>query len=240
MARRSAQAHKKKRPSKRDSATRFTSKVFRPYALLIGQIALAWNDLLEGLGDLFADIAPGAEDLQMNAIWQSAKADRAKRDMLKAAAAEMSLQTVRRHPKLEEDIAWILGRMEGLENSRNNAIHSPLISRDGPIWAAFERELGVQPNDATGNTRALQLQGKDLLREFRNCRDLALVLGDYVEAITDALWSKQTAWPERPPLPNAGQKAGGKRSPGHQKKIAKPADQGELPLPSNQGSENKQ
>jgi hypothetical protein len=239
MAHRSTPTPKKKRPSKRDSSTRFTSNAFRPYALLIGQIALAWNDLQEGLGDLFAAIALGAEDLQMTAIWQSAKADRAKRDMLKAAAAEMSFETVRRHPKLEDDISWILARMEGLENSRNNAIHSPLISRDGPIWAAFEKEPGVQPNDATGNTRALQLQGKDLLREFRNCRDLALVLGDYVGAITDALWSKRTAWPERPSLPTAGRKADHKHSASHPKKIAKPADQAELPLPSNQANKNK-
>jgi hypothetical protein len=101
----------RKRLPKRDSSTRFTSPAFRPYALLIGQVALAWNDLQESLGELFAGIMLGADDHQAAAVWQSAKADRAKRDMLKAAMKGMSLVTIKRHPKLEEEIEWILGRL---------------------------------------------------------------------------------------------------------------------------------
>lgn len=219
----------RKRLPRRDSSTRFTSPAFRPYALLIGQVALAWNDLQESLGELFAGIMLGADDQQATAVWQSAKADRAKRDMLKAAVKEMSLVTVKRHPKLEEEIDWISGRLQTLEDLRNNAVHSPLISRDSPLWAALgPMPLGVQPNNSGGNTRALQLEGKDLLREFRYCRDFALVLGDYVAAITNALWSMRKPWPDRPPLPNRGDR----NRQSHPRK-AEPPDsvQGELALP---------
>ena len=219
----------RKRLPKRDSSTRFTSQAFRPYALLIGQVALAWNDLQESLGDLFAGIMLGADESQATAVWQSAKADRAKREMLKAAMKEMSFETIKHHLKLEVEIEWILSRLQTLEDLRNNAVHSPLISRDSPLWAALEKPMGIQPNDSTGNTRALQLKGKDLLREFRYCRDFSLVLGDYVAAINDALWSKRTPWPDRPPLPSRGDR----KSPGSRPRKAESpgSTQGELAIP---------
>ena len=64
----------------------FTDKAFRPYAVALGQFALAWNDLHVALGMLFCTVMGGGFSNPALAIWHELKADRAQRDILKAAA----------------------------------------------------------------------------------------------------------------------------------------------------------
>jgi hypothetical protein len=76
----------KRRPKSPDAAQRFTEKVFAPYTTGIGQVALAWNDLMDELGGLFTTLIPtGGDDfLILEKIWNVPKADRQKRDLLDA------------------------------------------------------------------------------------------------------------------------------------------------------------
>ncbi len=200
-----------KRP-KWDRSERYTSKEYLPYVTAIGQLALAWNDLHEALGSLFVSIV-SVDDPKIQAAWQSLQADRAKRGMLRAAIREMSAEQVRLNPRAEDEMKWLLNQIDRLENERNNAIHSPLMSFSHPVWRSGltrERPDGIGPDDIRGNRLATNLRNKNLLIEYRAVRDEAIIFRDYVEAIEQYWnWSDKrlTPWPEKPQLPNRGQKS---------------------------------
>lgn len=107
------------------------------------------------------------------------------------------------YPRLVEDLSWLLQEADKLEDKRNDAIHSPLVFLDfdgDPTLKGY-----VIPFDAFGNPRALKLAQKDLLAEFRWCRDASIVLRHFATDLYDAVAARD-AWPDRPSLPNRGQK----------------------------------
>lgn len=195
-----------------DDMDRFTGKHFHPYTQAIGQAALAWNHLHEELGRLFADLLFQG-DLTGNAVWQSSNTDRAKRKMLGAGVKELNPKYIPQ--RVIDEVLWILGKSEALEDTRNDTVHAPLLSYDHPLWQEIvDPDLkGIRPNETFGNVRATKLGKKDLLSEYRYCRDVAVVLGKYAEAICD--WSQKEPFPNRPRLPSRGQKKGrrGRLSP---------------------------
>jgi hypothetical protein len=209
----------------------FTDARYRPYALAIGQLSLAWNDLHESLGSLFCHITGiGDVEFKMMAAWQSLMADRAKRGMLKAAFRELSANEIRLNPMATDEFTWLFKEIDRLEQMRNQAIHSPLRSFDHPIWRVFpetDRPEGIAPDDLTGNRLAEELKGKNLLTHYRATRDDILALRDYADAIEEA-WHfggfKRKAWPRRPTRADRS---------GAQKKVkSKSATvQGSLPMP---------
>jgi hypothetical protein len=176
-----------------------TSKTFYPYALAIGQVAIAWNELQEALGLLFCSIMGGGAANQFLAIWQSLKADRAKRDLLLAAAKQFDMRapsSTAFGTKLLAEVKWICSEMDSLEDYRNNAVHSPL-------FASGTRTVG--PTTGLGNVRALRLAAHDdVLREFRWCRDYAMLLTEHVLALGLMFGDHGRAWPDRPKRPNRG------------------------------------
>ncbi len=199
---------------RRGYSQRYTSDEFRPYVTAIGQVALAWNDLQESLKGLFWTIlspfpvAGDRVDYTPLWVWSSIKSDRSQRDMLMAASQKSQRDWNR--PSARDDIKWILDRAESLEQSRNDAIHSPLFSAKKSLWGiqadASKRE-SVAPAYWLFNPRAVSLAKRDtLLGEFRFCRDTAIVLSDYAQAVDGALVNQNRPWPERPKLPNRGQK----------------------------------
>jgi len=182
----------------RDDATvTYTHAAFRPYALALGQLALAWNGLHETLGVLFCSVMGGGIANQFLAVWHALKADRAQRDILLAAA-----RTNIRGPqpvKFIKDIEWVCKQADALEDKRNDALHSPL-------WG-YKRgaHTTILPMAGFGHVRATKLfEKKDLIKEFRWCRDSAIILRDFAEAIDWALADYNRLWPERPSLPNRG------------------------------------
>ena len=199
---------------KRDPyAERYSSAEFRPYALAIGQVALAWNDLNETLGSLFVNLVGAGIDDKVQAAWQALTSDRSKRDMLKAAIGELSLKEERLNPSAKVEMKWLFGQLERLEIERNHAIHAPLASFSHPIWRmdvlGLNMPEGVAPDDIRGNRLASKLVGKNLLAEYRFIRDEAIILRDYIEDIESAWnWTdkRPNRWPERPRLPNRGMK----------------------------------
>jgi hypothetical protein len=186
----------------------YTSQEYRPYVMAIGQIALAWNDLHESIGALFNSTASIIGEDKVEAAFQAVDSDRLKRRMLKAVFSQLDPKERKLNPKAIEDVKWLCGQIDALEESRNNAIHSPLhnFQLSGLIP---DYPDGVQPNTTRGNTRAKKLKDKHLLTEYRYVRDAAIVLRDFVEAIEESWnWTanKLHTWPERPQLPNRGQK----------------------------------
>jgi hypothetical protein len=130
------------------------------------------------------------------AIWNALKSDRSQREILLAAAKATLVNGGSQ--KLAEEIDWICKRADTLEDSRNDALHSPL-------WGA-PRGPGapiVSPVVGLGHVRANKLLGKNLLTEFRWCRECSTVLRDYATEL-DFAFCRGRPLPDRPKLPSRG------------------------------------
>jgi hypothetical protein len=186
--------HQRKRVRYPGASLPFTDKAFIPSAIALGQLALAWNGLHEVLSLLFCNVMGGGPVNQYLAIWQVLKVDRAKREILLAA-----LKTHMRGAfpvDFESDIEWLCDRADVLEDVRNDALHSPL-------WAQ-ERGPGnttVKPWVGLGHVRAQKLLNRNLLAEFRWCRDAAILLADFAYEVDRSLSDHMRPWPKRPDWP---------------------------------------
>jgi hypothetical protein len=176
----------------------FQDKVFEPYALAIGQAALAWNDLHVWLGCLLQSILYPRQGEPMDLLWNAMIQDRAARQMLRAATEYKFGGDAEKHDK----IMWLLGQVDVLEDSRNNIIHTGLT-----------RTSGGRVVVSGGTRRAANLAARpDLLAEIHWCRNTAIALRDFTLDIDRGLESVHGTLPKKPSLPNRGQK---KTSPNH-------------------------
>jgi hypothetical protein len=201
-------------PKRRGGSQRYTSAEFIPYVTALGQLALAWNDLQESLAALFWTLMnpPPAEGDIVNYtplhVWASIKSDRTQRDMLKS---------ISKHPpafwniaEITTDVGWLVDRASELEILRNDAIHSPLFSISKSLYGSFalNQKEPIAQAYWLFNPRAVNLSKRtNLLREFRYCRDYAIVLADYAKLIDKSLINRRGAWPNKPPLPNRVEKS---------------------------------
>lgn len=187
-----------------------TNRVFDPYTKALGQLALAWNELHETLSVVFCVVMGGGMVNQFLAIWHEIKVDRAQRDILLAAAKAGGMNGSR-FPRLIADLEWIWKKARDVEDARNDALHSPLWgSQRGPTASV------VMPMTGLGHLRARKLEAKDLLSEFRWCRDATLALTAFARELDGAMTAYGLPWPDRPRWPNRGQKkekSKGRRSP---------------------------
>ena len=191
-----------------------TSRVFDPYTKALGQLALAWNELHETLSVVFCMVMGGGLVNQFLAIWHEIKVDRAQRDIL-LAAARAGQMNGSPFPRLVADLEWIWTKAREVEDARNDALHSPLWgSHRGPGASV------VVPMTGLGHVRAKKLGAKDLLSEFRWCRDAAVVLTAFARELDHAMQGYGLAWPDRPDWPNRGQTK--KKKPHRQAGQAKP------------------
>jgi hypothetical protein len=182
----------------------YTDKAFLPYVIALGQLALAWNGLHETLAFLFCSIMGGGYANQFLAVWHAIKSDRAQREIL-LAATKNHLEAGWPHTFVE-DVEWLCGRIDSLEDARNDALHSPLS-------AYPEVPTSVRPVTGLGHIRAKKLSTKHLLSEFRWCRDSAVVLAKFAYEMDAFLSDYKTPWPNRPQLPNRGDGRGAKYPP---------------------------
>ena len=215
---RSDTTRRRQKPLRLPHTNRFTEKPFRRYTSIIGQANLAWNDLQIKLGHIFGYICslsfPNSKEknylhLKSHYIWYSSQSDRASRAMLKAVLQGMSLDERSKYPKFIGDVEWLLTETTKLEDMRNNVVHAPLLLITKSELVPEVHNM-VLPKAQT--PRGVKLLGKDLLKEYRWCRDAAIVLRDYAEAIQLILYWQSLgalppdAWPRRPSLPNRGQR----------------------------------
>jgi hypothetical protein len=190
---------------------RFNEPHFKPYAVAIGELILAWNDLHERLATLFAQAMVGAKVKQSLSVWHKTRADMAKRGLLKAAIKNLSESELKGRPNVVEEIGWILEVADALEGPRDDSAHGPLYASplsifdmDNVLLSRNIFDLKVAPNTAFGNPRALRLSkdAPNLLRDFRYAKRRILILRDYVIAIDTAWQNAHSPWPDRPDLPD--------------------------------------
>ncbi len=72
----------------------FRSDDFRPYAIALGEMSLAWNDLHERLAALFWAALGIRNGLIPFSVWYSSKYDRAQRDMLRSLAITPAIDNI--------------------------------------------------------------------------------------------------------------------------------------------------
>ena len=171
----------------------FRNETFQPYAKALGEVALAWNDFNMVLSSVFGTALKIPNLMVADALWNSLKSDRAQRDMLRALIyLEVMGHNIPTNIRCE--VKWVLDKADSLEEARNNALHSPLLSDQGSVFAWHQ----------LGNQRAKKLADKDLLKEFGWFYDTAIILRQYTELLGDAIRHPTEPLPERPSLPNRG------------------------------------
>jgi hypothetical protein len=202
-------------PYKAPSA-REIKAAFRPFAHELGYLAVVWNQLHDNLLSVFIEVLAPSDEFAAKALWYSSDSDFQQRKMLRALL-DLDTQNLflrntvlPREPKLQsfqrEAIFWILNQIEKpLRHQRNNALHAPLMLMrgvaDGAVIHWVEATLNPQ------NPRAVPLQGKNLVDEFKSYAELTRVLSDYASRIANSLRTPgRFPWPEKPPLPQAHKK----------------------------------
>jgi hypothetical protein len=104
--------------------------------------------------------------------------------------------------KMRDDLTWLIDRAISLEDKRNDAIHAPLFAVNKSIYGEMPASEPIAPAWWLKNPRAKALsESKNLLGQFKYCRDTAITLSDYAKAIDGALVNPQRTWPKRPSLP---------------------------------------
>jgi hypothetical protein len=116
----------------------YTDKAFQPLAIALGQLALCWNDLHQSLGLVFCSVMGGGYIGQFLAIWNALKADRAQREILIAAIKNEATpvqqgQTDAYRKQILEDVKWLCGKVDAMEDTRNDALHVP-------FWGTRDRK----------------------------------------------------------------------------------------------------
>jgi hypothetical protein len=167
---------------------------FAPYTQAAGEVINAWNKLQEQFNRLFVALTAMPRDMA-TAIWHSARCDSLQRQMLTAAlAATPDEKWTGRLSAGKDDIRALIRCASDLAEDRNDAIHAPVsLAIDGA-------KLVPIPVYFNGNPRAKRLKGKDILVEFRRCRDTANLLREFAEKVETALSFPSYAWPDKPAL----------------------------------------
>lgn len=172
-------------------------EIFRPHATALGWVLYSWNWLHESLGALFEAVVRAGHGPVARAIWQSSNSDRAQRAMLLAASVAAQSHTLTKPQG--EDIKWLYDMCDKLAQARNDAIHAPMF------FSTSHEGTAVIPHDHQGNKRAKGLASRNLLNEFRWCRETASVLTDFsYRAAASLNHAERIPWPDRPPMPNRG------------------------------------
>jgi hypothetical protein len=101
------------------------------------------------------------------------------------------------------DVVWLLDRIDGLKEARNDAAHAPVTIEQESFLARRDNfTAGMISNTRWGNPRASNLSRKNLLAEYRWQRNVATKLRDYALNIERALSDEYTPWPKRPKWPD--------------------------------------
>jgi hypothetical protein len=202
---------KAKKPSARLTrpTQRYTAREFRPYVAALGQLILAWNDMQESFAELFwhSTLSRGPRpgdsiDYTPLRIWRSLHSDRQQRGLLRSIVDHLPHNWGR--PEAVSFLKNALSQADRLEERRNDAIHASLFYKAESLYGQVHPG-GEQIVPATYllNNRAQNLQKrKNILAEFRYCRDCAITLSDHVQEVSSALVNPHFAWPEILKMPH--------------------------------------
>jgi hypothetical protein len=137
------------------------------------------------------------------AIWHSTDNDSTQRKMLRAAT-----ETAIHLPgNVKSRIVWILNTIDDpLRFKRNDALHAPLAFVTGVVNDAIT--TWVQADMFSANPRAKALREKNLINEFKEYAETAIMLAEHSEHLLKAIDDPTYALPGKPPLPHAHRKSG--------------------------------
>lgn len=167
----------------------FKNDAFHPVALGLGQVVLAWNDLLVSCSGLFGAIINIPNRLIPNNIWYAVASDRDQMEILRRLGSSVALGLTI-PPKIRAEIKWILKHATDLINLRNELVHSPFVNSNGSIGPLH---LGV-------HRKALTFERRDVLQECTWFFESAIILRNYVDNLEEALTRPDYTLPERPQL----------------------------------------
>ena len=134
--------------------------LWEKHAIAVGKIAMAWNNLQEILGELFADLFARSEWHKAIAAWHSLTSDVAQQEMLRA----VSLVRFGNASKAYTEINWLLEKLkQHTSHQRNFGVHTPFM-----ILHHLDKSIGVLPFAHAGNRKvaAFLQSGNDALKEF--------------------------------------------------------------------------
>jgi len=141
------------------------------HAEALCHVSLAWTRVHEIMAMLFGLLLRPVPEERAYAIWHSIKNDRSQRDMLWALAqASLSADS-----EIRKAIKWAVEKLLSLENSRNDALHSPYV-----LVHDEERGPTMVANELTGNKRAANLSGRDLGVELESYKKNVAAVADYL------------------------------------------------------------
>lgn len=203
-------------PKRRRHWPKATNPIYKPYVIAIGQLALAWNELHESLALLFIELLASGRAYPATDIWNAVAFDRPKRQLIRSLLRTLDGEYPAK-PRMKADLEWFLTEIDKVEDARNDAIHAPLTFEPKspahlPVDGNTIARTKIVPSTAFDNRRALKLLNKELLTEFRWCRDMSIALSKHASEIYEAIAAnprESGEWPARPVLPNRG--SSGKR-----------------------------
>jgi hypothetical protein len=171
-----------------------TKRAFDEYAAAVGRLSYAWNTLHLHLGALFFAVVGARETGCAMAAWRSLENDHAQRRMLRAAVSEAKAERWKATPKAPDDLKWLLDRVDGLSDTRNNAIHALTVldfGGDEPRVTASTDHQG---------RREKNLVGVDLISKFVECSVNVTMIEMFAQSATFALVNSDRSplWPDRP------------------------------------------
>jgi hypothetical protein len=185
-------------------------QLFRPYAVALGQLVYAWNNMHLNLSELFEVVVKAPSKRLGIAVWYSVDNDFLQRKMLFAAIDKATHLTNQQR----DDLKWALKKIDAsLRHSRNDSIHSPLAflhDTDGGIT--------IIPDFASDSPRARSLwsntgPSQSLLKYVREQTKLAERLSSFFFKASRSIPApSREPWPQKPELPHAHRKKNHKRS----------------------------
>lgn len=191
---------------------RVTHRSLRPYATAIGHANLAWNALHDEMAAAFLFLMRHGHGPALLAIWNAIENDRLQRRILRDASKAQFAGTADR-AEIADAVSWLVTEADKLSDARNNAVHAPIEA-----WASVidPSRHTVEPAILHDNPRAKKLRERqDVLSELTWIRETAIQLQQYCAALKYCFPPNDAPLPDKPRLPNRGQKSrhkGGQRS----------------------------
>jgi hypothetical protein len=168
------------------------------YALAVGRLSIAWNYLHGALGDVFALVSGGDDELVKK--WRSIPNDSAQRQKLRTAINAANPDRWKQTRTAPADLLWILERTDDLSIVRNDAMHAPVMLHIGAEIVEVGVALHTTGDERERRLLAIAASGRKLLDEFAKCEQDIDALSVFVLWATAALAEPdRQEWPT--PLP---------------------------------------
>ncbi len=167
-------------------------KILEPCALELGKLVFAYNRMQDKLGKLYWAALGKDKGREAEEKWYSIPSDGAQRKMLKDVAASVAWPAM-----IQEEIGWLLDEAGKMGQKRNDAMHASYV------MLTNEEGTKTVSDPFSGNKRAKNMAGKNLIKEFRWYRVCAEVLAQYAVMMHYHLLftSQYPQLPVRPTLP---------------------------------------